>query len=469
VTSVVVVGGGIAGLAAAHELVGRGAHVTLVEKDERVGGKLRTSPFAGRLVDDGADAFLLRVPEALDLCREVGLADGLVHPAARTAYIWSRGELHPMPPQLMGVPTDLDALEESGLLSPAGLARAREDLTAPPTPLDDDEAIATAIARRLGDEVVERLVDPLVGGINAGDTRALSLAAVVPQLDAALRDPDHASLIEACRARAAATATTPIIGGPPPVFASPAGGMGQLPAAVVAGLGDADVRTGRAVVGLEPTAGRGWRVAVDDGTSLDADAVVLAAPGPITAGLLEPLPGAADAARLLAAVEYVSVAIVVLALPLDHLARPLDRSGFLVPRVEETQALTACSWSSTKWAHLAPEAGDGTAVVRASAGRAGDERALELDDTDLVARLLADLERTMGLTGAPTEVRVNRWPSSFPQYAPGHLDRVAQAEAALPPGLALAGAALRGVGVPACIRSGRAAATRALVAAEAGG
>jgi oxygen-dependent protoporphyrinogen oxidase len=202
VTHVVVVGGGIAGLAAAHEVVRQGGTVTLVEKDERVGGKLRTSPFAGRLVDDGADAFLLRVPWASDLCREVGIEGELVHPAARDAYVWSRGALRPMPPQLMGVPTDLDALEASGLVSPAGVEAARRDLTAPATPLAGDEAIAAAIGRRLGDEVVERLVDPLVGGINAGDTRALSLAAVVPQLDAALRDPEHASLIEAPARRA---------------------------------------------------------------------------------------------------------------------------------------------------------------------------------------------------------------------------------------------------------------------------
>jgi len=170
---VVVVGGGIAGLAAAHEVTARGGTVTLVERDERVGGKLRTAPFAGRLVDDGADAFLLRVPWALDLCREVGIDGELVHPAAREAYVWSRGALRPMPPQLMGVPTDLDALEASGLVSAAGMARAREDLTAPATPLHEDVTVAEAISRRLGDEVLERLVDPLVAGINAGDTRSL--------------------------------------------------------------------------------------------------------------------------------------------------------------------------------------------------------------------------------------------------------------------------------------------------------
>jgi protoporphyrinogen/coproporphyrinogen III oxidase len=457
-THVVVVGGGIAGLAAAHEVTARGGSVTLIERDERVGGKLRTAPFAGRLVDDGADAFLLRVPWALDLCREVGIASELVHPAAREAYVWSRGALRPLPPQLMGVPTDLDALEASGLVSPAGLARAREDLTAPATPLAEDVSVAEAVSRRLGDEVLERLVDPLVAGINAGDTRLLSLAAVVPQLDAAARDTAHASLVEACRARTAAAPT-----GAPPVFASPAAGMGRLADAVVAGMPRAQVRTGRAVLALEPDGDR-WRVEVSDGTSIEADGVVLAAPAAAAAALLAPLPGATEATTLLAGVDYASVAIVVLAFPLGHLGRPLDRSGFLVPRVEGT-ALTACSWSSTKWAHLSPEVADGTAVVRASTGRWGDDGALALDDADLVARLLADLEQTMAITGAPSEVRVNRWPTSFPQYAPGHLDRIDAIERALPAGIALAGAALRGVGVPACIRSGREAAARLLAAA----
>jgi oxygen-dependent protoporphyrinogen oxidase len=455
VTHVLVVGGGIAGLAAAHEVVQRGGSVTLVEKDERLGGKLRTSPFAGRLVDDGADAFLLRVPWAAELCREVGIEGELVHPAARDAYVWSRGALRPMPPQLMGVPIDLDALEASGLVSPAGVERARRDLTAPATPLGGDEAIATAIARRVGDEVVERLVDPLVGGINAGDTRALSLAAVVPQLDAALRDPDHPSLIEACRARTSAADPYP-----PPVFASPVGGMGRLAEAVAAALGPADVRTGRSVVGVEPAAG-GWVVHLSDGTEVEADAVVLAAAGRTNAELLGSVPGGREASTLLGGVEHTSVAIVVFAFPLNHIGRPLDRSGFLVPRVEGL-ALTAASWSSTKWAHLGPSSGDGTAVVRASAGRHGDQAALELDDHELTARLLQDLEVTMAVTGAPCEVRVNRWPSSLPQYAPGHLDRVDAIERALPDRVAVAGAALRGVGVPACIRSGREAAARFL-------
>jgi oxygen-dependent protoporphyrinogen oxidase len=459
-THVVVAGGGVAGLAAARALVlaSDTVTVTVLEADTRTGGKLHTTPFAGRLVDEGADAFLLRVPEALAVCPP---GADLVHPAARTAYIWSRGGLHPLPPQLMGVPTDLDALEASGLLSPDGLARAQRDLTDPPSPeLTGDQSIASVIERRLGPEVVDRLVDPLVGGINAGDVRELSIDTVVPQLAAAAKDPDHASFIEACRAQQGRSTADPAA----PIFASPRAGMGELVTwlhANLAASGRATIETGRRVDQIEPATNGGWLVHAGD-APIEADAVIVATPAYASAAML----GAAapDAAGTLAAIDHASVAIVTFALRPDDIGRPLDRSGFLVPRVEPTAAMTACSFSSTKWAHLAAEAGDGTVVVRASAGRAGDPSALDQDDNDLVAALLDDLARTIGLAGEPAGVRVSRWPRSFPQYRPGHLDRIAAAEATLPPTIALAGAALRGVGVPACIRSGNAAATRVLTA-----
>ncbi len=453
---VVVVGGGIAGLAAAHRLAATGVDCTVVEADDRLGGKLRTTPFAGRLVDEGADAFLLRAPEALDLCRTLGIDGELVHPAVRRAYVYGRGELRPLPPQLLGVPTDIDALAGSGILSAAGLERARQDLTLPATPLAADDTIGAVVERRLGAEVLDRLVDPLVGGINAGDTRRLSLAAVVPQVDSVARDPDHASLIEAARAAVAAATARGGAGPDAPVFASPAAGMGRLVEALAADLGTAAVRLGATVESLAP-ARSGFTLHLADGTTADADAVVLAVPASGAGALLGDI--APGAAGTLAGIEHASVALVTMAVRPEDLTRPLDASGFLVPRVEAT-AVTACSWASAKWAHLAADRGDGTVVLRVSVGRAGDDAALGLDDDDLVARVLEDLAATMGLAGAPRELRVNRWPGSFPQYAPGHLERIAAAEAALPPTVALAGAALRGVGVPACIRSGNLAAER---------
>ncbi len=461
---VVVVGGGIAGLAAAYRLTGAATAVTVVEADDRVGGKLRTSPFAGRPVDEGADAFLLRVPWAADLCRALGIDGELTHPAVGRAYIWRHGALRALPPQLMGVPTDLDALAASGLVSPAGLDRARRDLDAAatgPHHQDDatDETIAAVVGCRLGPEVVAALVDPLVGGINAGDTHRLSLAAVVPPLHAAAHDPAHTSLIEACRAqqrRAGAGA---------PVFASPLAGMGRLVDALVAAMPEVTWATGRRAVALEPRSDEGVAVDLDDGTTLEGDGAVLALPAWGMAPLLASL--APTAAEHLAAVEHASVAVVTLAVDPVHLGRPLDGSGFLVPR-GEAATVTACSWTSSKWAHLAPQHGDGTVLLRASAGRHGDDRALDLDDDDLVAAVVGDLARTMDLRGPPEATRVTRWPDSFPQYAPGHLDRMAAVESDLAdrcPRVVVAGAALRGVGVPACIRSGMEAADRVSAAA----
>ncbi|CAN5855888.1 protoporphyrinogen oxidase [soil metagenome] len=454
--SVVVVGGGITGLAAAHQLALDGADVTLVEAGERLGGKVRTSPFAGRPVDEGPDAFLLRVPWALDLCRELALTDQLVSPAVRTAYIWSRDDLRPLPAgQVLGVPTDLDALRASGVLDEAGAHRAARDLDADAEARAGegseagDEAIGAMVRRRLCDDVLERLVDPLVGGINAGDTDRLSLAACAPQLDAAARaDPSLIRALRAQRERATVDPETPI-------FATHPRGMGHVVDALAASLTGVDVRLDTELVELEP--GPVLTVRRTGGTtgSLTPDAVVLTTPAPATARLL----GGVDSASTdtLEAVEHVSVVVVTLAVDPADVHRPLDASGFLVPRTEG-RLLTACSWASTKWAHLA---GDDV-VLRASAGRHGDRRAFELDDDDLVDRLLTDLEAMMGLHGAPTAVRVSRWPSGFPQYAPGHLDRVTTIErrlAATMPRVVLAGAAYRGVGLPACIRQGRQAAT----------
>lgn len=461
----VVAGGGITGLAAALDLAAAGLDVTLVEAADRLGGMLRTSPFAGRLVDEGADAFLIRTPAALDLARRVGLADGLTHPARREAHVWHDGALRPLPPQVLGVPVDLEALAASGLLTPDGLDRVRRDLTDPPTPLPpSDVTIAEAVGGRLGPEALAHLVDPLVGGINAGSTERQSLAAVAPQLDAARRDPDHASLVEACRAqlaRARAAGSDPAA----PIFAAPVGGMARFPAAVATAAeatGRVEIRLGAAVVALEP----GPTVVLADGTALPADAVVLATPAPVAAAAIAPL--APETAETLRGIEHASVAFVRLALPPEALGRPLAGSGVLVPRTTG-RAVTACSWTSSKWAHLAPDRGDGTAVLRAAVGRDDDQGPLLLDDADLTGVVVDDLTAVLDLRGEPAEVTVHRWDGAFPQYVPGHLARIATAEAALAdaaPTVALAGMYLRGVGIPAAVASGQAAAAQVLTASR---
>lgn len=431
-----VVGGGITGLAAAFELraASPDAEIVVHEATDRLGGKVHTIDFAGRAVDSAADAFLARVPWGVDLCRELGLEARLVSPAQQSAYVWCDGALHRLPAGLvLGVPTDLDAVRASGIVpGPVEVHPA-----AAPLAPGDDIAVGALVRAQLGDAVFERLVDPLLGGINAGDGDRLSLRAAAPQLaDAAARDRD---LVAALRAVQPAAASAP-------VFYAPVGGMG----AIVDALADALTAGGVELRRDAP---------VDDISTLDADGVVVATPAYVGARSLRAI--APAAAALLAAIDYASVVLVTLAYPNAARTRPLDASGFLVPRTEGL-LMSATSWSSSKWAHLDDGA---TTLLRVSTGRIGDDRGAAMDDDALVRALLPEIEATSGLRGEPKAVAVHRWPRSFPQYEPGHLERVAEIEravAAAAPHVVLAGAALRGLGVPACIRQGRDAARAVL-------
>jgi protoporphyrinogen/coproporphyrinogen III oxidase len=464
-----VVGGGISGLAAAWEGLRRGAEVAVLEASGRPGGKIGTSPIAGIDLDEGADAFLARVPEAVELCNELGLGGDLVSPATGTAYVWIDGALRQLPAeQILGVPTDLEAVAATGILSPAGVERARADLTLPDDRPTGDESVGGLVRRRLGDEVLDRLVTPLLGGIWAGDCDDLSLRVAAANL-AVARDRD-ASLVRGAAAVRAEAVEAAAAAGDRPVFLAPRGGVARLVNALAERLGDR-LRCGAPVTAIEPE-GTSWRLTV--GGSEDAPAtaitvvaarVVVATPAFVTAPLLAVLADLAPEAAVFAgSVDYASVALVALAVPSDGIVRPLDGSGFLVPP-SSGRLLTACSWVTSKWGHLAVD--DGVAILRASAGRAGDERALALPDDQLVGALLTDLRETMGLRAAPTDVRVSRWTRSFPQPRPGHLDALADAEAALAwrsGRLAVTGAWTLGVGIPACIRGARAAAARVLAA-----
>ena len=451
---IAVVGGGISGLAAAWAGMQQGADVVVLEAAGAPGGKLRTSPVAGIEIDEGADAFLARVPEAVRLCRELGLADDLVSPATGTAYVWIDGALRRLPPeQLLGVPTDLDAVAASGILTAAGVERARADLTAPNDAPTGDEAIGGLVRRRLGDEVLDRLVAPLLGGIWAGDCDLLSLRVAAANLaEARDRDPSLIRGAAALRAEAIERGVADS-----PVFLAPGGGVARLVDALAERLGER-LRCGAPVSGLEPD-GAGWRVATGDGDRpgphrhppVLADRVVLATPAYVTARLLAGL--VPEVAAFLSGIDYASVVLTVLVVPREGIDHPLDGSGFLVPK-SSGRLLTACSWMTSKWAHLSVD--PSTVILRPSAGRAGDERALAATDEELVAALVDDLRDTMGLHARPTAVRVTRWERSFPQPRPGHLDAVARAERALAeraPGLTMAGAWELGVGIPACIRA----------------
>ena len=458
---VAVVGGGVAGLAAALELArDGGCRVTLLEGSGSVGGKLRTSDVGGAPVDEGAEWMLTRRPEGLALATAAGLEDALVTPRTTTASVWSRGALRPMPPgHVMGVPTDLAALARTGLLTPAELARIPLDSWLPRSRLDGTTSVGAFVAGRLGQAVVDRLVDPLLGGVYAGSSYGLSLDAVLPQLAAPLRS--ERSLLAAARtARAASTAS-----GAGPPFSTVSGGLGRLPQALAERSG-ATVRTGSTVRWLSRTAG-GWQLTLGSAAApevLDADGVVLAVPAAPAGRLLADV--APYAAVDLADIRYASVAIVTLAFRRADVELP-EGSGFLVPAVE-SRVVKGATFSSAKWGWYA----DGDLVhLRASVGRFGEEEVLQRDDADLVDAVVVDLQAMLPrVTGTPVDSRVTRWGGALPQYAPGHLARVQRIRTAVAalPALAVCGAAYDGIGVPAVAASGTEAGRQVRAALPAG-
>lgn len=445
-----VVGGGVSGLVAALRLATSGARVVVLEQTARLGGVLRRGEVGGVVVDLGAESLLARRPEAVALVREVGLGDDLVHPATARAAVWSRGTLHPMPAgTLMGVPSDPDSL--TGLLTAAEVARVRAEA---PVRHGADVDVATAVGGRLGAAVVERLVDPLLGGVYAGRAEALSLRATVPALWPAVRD--GRPLVDA--ARAAADAGAAVSG---PVFAGVRGGVGRLPEALADAVRRAggEIRLGACVQELRRR-GTGWSLHLGPagrGEELRVDAVVLAVPAPAAARLLAgPAPTAADRLR---AVRVASLALVTAVLPAGTLdAAGEGLSGVLVPAVEGRLA-KAMTFASRKWDWVR-EAADGRDVLRVSVGRAGEVVPLQRPDDDLAAAALADAADLVGVALVPEAVRVTRWGGGLPQYDVGHLDLVAAVRADLggAPGLAVAGSVWGGVGVPACVATAEAAA-----------
>ncbi|MEV6738433.1 protoporphyrinogen oxidase [Streptomyces sp. NPDC051104] len=445
---VVVIGGGIAGLAAAHRLLDRGARVTVLEASDRVGGKLLPGGIAGVRVDLGAESMLARRPEAVALAREVGLTDRLQPPATATASIWTRGALRPMPKgHVMGVPGTASAL--SGVLSDEGLARIERDAELPRTEIGDDVAVGEYVAARLGREVVDRLVEPLLGGVYAGDAYRISLRSAVPQLFEAAKA--HDSLTEAVREIQAKAATAQQTG---PVFMGIEGGVGQLPLAVAESVRSrgGEIRLRTAADGLRRTS-EGWEVVVGDRAER-ADAVVIAAPAAVAARLLAA--ESPDAAAELRTVEYASMALVTLAYRRAEVTLP-EGSGFLVPPVDG-RTIKASTFASRKWGWIAEEDPD-VLVLRTSVGRYGETEILRREDAELVAVSRHDLHEATGLDAAPIETRVTRWTDGLPQYPVGHHARVARirAHVAKLPALAVCGAVYDGVGIPACIASAHAA------------
>lgn len=454
---VAVVGGGVSGLAAAfrlRKLLGPLATITVIEQTDRVGGKLRTVELGGRSYDVGAEAFLARRGEAIELINEIGLGDQLVHPTSASATVRAGGRINPLPGHtFQGVPASAEAVR--GVLSDDAVARVAHEPDLPPIRLDgEDVSVGKLLRERFGPEVTNRLVDPLLGGVYAGHADGLSLRATMAPLAGAL-DRGAGSLVAAVTALVPAP---PQQGAKrPPVFGTLRDGLGSL-TDQLAKLADATIEFGRPVRRLSRREA-GWTVEFGD-HALDVDGVVLAVPAPAAAKLLADVAPVASAA--FGGVELASMAVVSLVLPAD-VAVPRN-SGVLIAGDDQWADGTrftakAFTYSSRKWAHLD---GEDTLVIRGSVGKAGEAAALQVDDEDLIRGVRADLAELTGVTTAPIDAMVTRWGGGLPQYAVGHLDRVNAIETAVAelPGLAVAGATLHGVGVPACIATSQAAAAR---------
>jgi oxygen-dependent protoporphyrinogen oxidase len=436
---VVVVGGGIAGLAAARCLEGlvSEAEITLVEREPRLGGKLLTERVDGFVIEGAPDSFLSRKPRGIGLAEELGLE--LVGRRAEYARSFVRvgPELHQLPEGLTGmIPTSLDALDATTLLSDEGKERLAGETDVPPDPARGDESIASFVRRRLGDEAYERMVEPLMTGIYGGDGEQLSLQATFPNLRAL--EVEHGSVLRGLRAQ-------PVVAAARPPFVSPPSGTGELVEALVSGF----ERT-RVVTAAATRVRTGYRVDTAGG-ALAADAVVLAVPAFVAAELISELDPELAGAH--GEIPYASSVIVTLAYREDD--APFDGYGYVVPNAEGTDALAA-TWSTSKWNGRAPE---GIALVRVYLGRFGRRDVTADPDEDLVARAREEL-RMSGVTAEPLRAWVHRWPRGMPQYVLGHPERLERIDASLErhPGLVLAGAAYRGVGIPDCIASGEDAA-----------
>ncbi|MGW3292764.1 protoporphyrinogen oxidase [Streptomyces xiamenensis] len=462
---VIVIGGGIAGLAAAHRLGGSGVRVTVLEAEPRFGGKLRTGEVAGLPVDLGAESILARRPEAIDLAEAVGLGGALHPPAPVGAAIWTGGALRPMPKgHVMGVPGTAAAL--TGVLSDTGLARIARDSELPPLRVGEDVGIGALVAERMGPEVVDRLVEPLLGGVYAGDAYRISLRAAVPHLYEAART--HDSLLAAVRAVQGRQEEAREGKPAGPVFNGIEGGVGRLPEAVAAACraAGATLESGVAVTGLRRTA-RGWAAQLADGRSLTADGVILAVPASAAARLLAA--EAPAAGRELAALDYASMALVTLAFRRADLARLPRGSGFLVPAVDG-RTIKAATFTSAKWGWAAA-ADPELFVLRASIGRYGESAPLQWEDADLVRAALADLGAATGLAAEPVDSLVTRWYDGLPQYQVGHVAWAARVRGYLAalPGVRLCGASYDGIGIPACVAGGTRAAEELLRTVDPGG
>jgi oxygen-dependent protoporphyrinogen oxidase len=458
---VVIIGGGIAGLAAAYELSRRGVSFVLLERAARVGGVILSEEIDGFTIDGGPDALLIQKPDGIALCQELGLGDRLVvTKPPRLAYIQRGGRLHALPAaSVLGIPTRAGPFIRTRLFSWPGKMRMGAELFVPPRRDTRDESIGAFMTRRFGREATTYLAEPLLAGIHAGDVDRLSLHALFPRFVEAERK--HGSLLRAFRANAEPRTGNPEPGtrnpepgtpNPEGAFKSLPGGLSEMVRALERAIVPANIRTSTAVDSL---AGRGpFVIRTLSGESFDTRSVVLATPAYVASQLLRDRdPELADRCR---EIPYASVATVALAFRRESVAHPLNGSGFVVPRVERS-GIMAAAWLSSKWPHRAP---DGRVLLRTFIGGARDPDALTQTDLELIARSLRALGPLLGISGDPLFTRVYRWERANAQYEVGHLERMESINRGLArhPGVFVTGSGFRGVGIPDCVADGRATA-----------
>lgn len=460
VRHIVIIGGGITGLSAAYYLkksTNAPLRITVMEKGETFGGKIHTLRREGFIIEKGPDSFLARKQPIIDLTRELGLEDQLTgtNPNAKKTYILSGGKLHRMPAGLMlGIPTQMVPFIRTGLLSPSGKARAALDLVLPKRTSPEDESLGHFLERRLGEEVLAQIAEPLLAGIYAGDTYNLSLRATFPQFHAI--EQEHRSLIlgmmknrkaggEESRTLPEAARNT--------TFLTYKEGLETLVHGLLDVLDDVRFLKQCGVSRVEKTEA-GYRVIREDGEMEDADGVIMALPA---YGISDVLGSEVHEIRELDRIEYVSAANVILAFDSKDMVRELDGTGFVVPR-REGRFITACTWTSMKWLHTAP---GGKVLLRCYAGRSGDDRWLHMTEDEVIRAVRKDLKETMGITAEPLFTEMTKLMRSMPQYPVGHLELIGRVRKVLSermPGVLVTGAAFQGVGLPDCIRQGKEAA-----------
>lgn len=446
VLDVLVIGGGITGLAAAYELQQRGVAVRLFEAAPRLGGVILTERIDGWVIDAGPDALLVQKPAAVGLCRELGLGDRLISTRApRTAYVIRDGRLWPLAEgSFLGFPVGFGALARSPLFTWAGKLRMACEVVIPRAHADD-ESIASFVRRRFGTEAADYLADPLLAGIHAGDAERLSMRALFPRLlDAERQAGSVLRSIRALRVRPS----------PQGAFVSLPGGIGELVEAVAAALHPGTVKLSARVSDLRRA---GVFTIETESGSFQARAVILSVPAYAAAGLLRGLD--TTLAGLCDSVPYASTATVAFGYHRDQIRDPLNGTGFVVPRVERSPLLAA-TWVTSKWPGRAP---DGCVLVRAFLGGGRDPHRLDWRDDELIETASDALAAVLGIEGDPVLTRLYRFTRQSPQYEVGHVQRISAIEqrAAAVAGLFLAGSGFRAIGIPDCIADGRATAERA--------